>query len=76
MAVEGLRLWKEIWYRMDGKSAILGVSNEEGSNSFNNEKGMDKTGIGGIKEKESIGPEDLLHLGSVASESREERRGV
>ena len=52
------------------------MRDEEGPDSCNNERGTDKPGVGGVKEKESTGLGDLLHLGLVAQESREETRAI
>lgn len=41
---------------------MLGVRAKEGTNSSNNEKGMDKPNIGGTKEKELTSFGDLLNL--------------
>lgn len=49
MVVEGLFLWKETWSRVGGKFLQLGVRGEEGSNSCNNEKGVDEPSVGALR---------------------------
>lgn len=51
MAVEGLFLWKETWSRVGSKILQLGVRGEEGSNSCNNEKGVDEPSVGALRRK-------------------------
>lgn len=51
MKVEGLFLWKETRSRVGRKFLQLGVRGEEGSNSCNNEKGVDKPSVGALRRK-------------------------